>query len=296
MIDSIIGAGVDPGASQSQEKALARVMSCVGDLAALPHVIFKVLEISAESADTAGIEMERAIVIDPGFSSRILIHANSAAYGLPRKLVSIKEAIAFLGYRAIRNAAMTVGVFDLFIGKNDRASLRRRMWWRHSLDSAVCGRWLSRELKVAYPEEAYTCGLLHLLGKTLLDKLGTPDYAQVEALIESGVDSIQAEIEVFGVDSVTLASGAASRWGLPQDLVQGLRYAAPSEDGPTPPLCALTAIADFIAGCATDGWDANLEDERIPGWALMILNVSADKFDSLVHGGLAVIASSSRND
>jgi HD-like signal output (HDOD) protein len=151
---------------QDPDRRLTAVLSKVGDLAVLPHVVFKVLEISAESADTAGIEMERAIVIDPGFSSRILIQANSAAYGLPRKLVSIKEAIAFLGYRAIRNVAMTVGVFDLFLGKNDKASLRRRTWWRQSLDTAVCGRWLSRELKAAYPEEAYTCGLLHLLGKT----------------------------------------------------------------------------------------------------------------------------------
>ena len=281
---------------QTKEQALAKVTAKVGDLAALPHVIFKVLEISAESADTAGIEMERAIVIDPGFSSRILIHANSAAYGLPRKLVSIKEAIAFLGYRAIRNAAMTVGVFDLFVGKNDRASLRRRMWWRHSLDSAVCGRWLSRELRIAYPEEAYTCGLLHLLGKTLLDKLGDPDYSQVEALEASGMGTVQAELQVFGVDNVSLASGAACKWGLPQDLVQGLRYTESSEMGPPPPLGALTAIADFIASCATDGWDPNLENEHIPGWAMTLLNVPIEKFESLVHGGLAVIASSSRND
>lgn len=271
-------------------------MAKVGDLAALPHVIFKVLEISAESADTAGIEMERAIVIDPGFSSRILIHANSAAYGLPRKLVSIKEAIAFLGYRAIRNAAMTVGVFDLFIGKNDKASLRRRMWWRHSLDSAICGRWLSKELRVGYPEEAYTCGLLHLLGRTLLDKLGSPDYSDVETLVEAGLDPISAELQVFGVDSVTLACGAAAKWGLPQDLVEGLRYNAPAEDGPTPQLCALTALADFIAGCATDGWDVDLEDARIPMWALTLLNIPTEKLDSLVNSGLAVIAAGSRNE
>jgi len=287
---------MDVALLNTQDQALAKVTAKVGDLAALPHVIFKVLEISAESADTAGIDMEKAIVIDPGFSSRILIHANSAAYGLPRKLVSIKEAIAFLGYRAIRNAAMTVGVFDLFVGKNDRASLRRRTWWRHSLDSAVCGRWLSRELRAGYPEEAYTCGLLHLLGKSLLDKLGDPDYAEVEALEALGMDTIQAEIQVFGVDNASLASGAASKWGLPQDLVQGLRYSAPSETGPTPPLCALTALADFIASCATRGWDVNRENEHIPDWAITLLNVPAEKFESLVHDGLAVIASTSRND
>src|SRR5579871_588852 len=281
---------------QSEDQAVAKVMSRVGDLAALPHVIFKVLEISAESADTAGMEMEKAIVIDPGFSSRILIHANSAAYGLPRKLVSIKEAIAFLGYRAIRNAAMTVGVFDLFIGKNDKASLRRRTWWRNSLDTAVCARWLAKELGAGFPEEAYTCGLLHLLGRTLLDKLGTPDYAEVEALLDGGMELLQAEECIFGVDSVALASGAVLRWGLPEELAVGLRYLGPPENGEVPPLCAVTALADYIASCAIDGREANLDDDKLPGWALEALSISAEKMDALVTGGLAVIASSSRND
>ncbi len=281
---------------EDPDRRLTTVLSKVGDLAVLPHVVFKVLEISAESADTAGIEMEKAIVIDPGFSSRILIQANSAAYGLPRKLVSIKEAIAFLGYRAIRNVAMTVGVFDLFLGKNDKASLRRRTWWRQSLDTAVCGRWLSRELKAAYPEEAYTCGLLHLLGKTLLDKLGEGEYAQVEELVEGGTHLIDAELQIYGVDHIQLGMGATRKWGLPEDLIIGLDYAAHPEKTPVGSLCALTAIADFIAGRASEGWDGNPEDERIPLWALMSLNVSAQKFETLVHAGLAVIAASGRDE
>jgi HD-like signal output (HDOD) protein len=272
------------------------VLERVGDLAVLPHVVFKVLEISAESADTAGVEMEKAIVIDPGFSSKILIRANSAAYGLPRKMVSIREAIAFLGYRAIRNLAMTVGVFDLFIGKNDRNSLRRRGWWRRSLDSAVCARWMARELQAGYPEEAYTCALLHLLGKTLLDKLEEGDFDQVELLMANEFSELDAERRVFGVDHVMLTMGAASRWGLPPDLVAGINYISPA--GPTETatkLRALTALSHFVAGVASEGWMGDLNDPLVPQWAMSELGLSEEKFEEIVRNGIAVIAAAGRD-
>lgn len=276
---------------------LQGVLDRIGDLAVLPHVVFKVLEISAESADSAGIEMERAIIIDPGFSSRILIRANSAAYGLPRKLVSIKEAIAFLGYRAIRNVAMTVGVFDVFIGKNDKTSLRRRRWWRQSLDAAICARWLARETRAGYPEEAYTCSLLHLLGKTLLDKLGEGEYEHVDQLVKGGIGDIEAERRVFGVDHVQLAAAAATLWGLPLTLVTGLDYtSAITLDDPSAQLRALTATSNFIALAALDGWDDDPNDIRIPTWALEVLSLKEEKFCELTRSGIAVIAAAGRDD
>src|SRR5579859_3602694 len=121
---------------------LARILARTNEMAVLPHVVHRVLEITA-SEDAMSHELERAISIDPGFTSRLLVLANSAAFGLPRRVTSIREGILFLGFRTIRSAALTVGLFDLFVGKTDRDSLRRREWWRHSVDTAVCARYLA---------------------------------------------------------------------------------------------------------------------------------------------------------
>ncbi|HVL38919.1 MAG TPA: HDOD domain-containing protein, partial [Fimbriimonadaceae bacterium] len=76
-----------------QDKAkLFRVMTQVAQVPVLPHVVYKVLEISS-STDTPALAIERAIVVDPGFSSKVLSLANSAFYGLPRKVTSIHEAV-----------------------------------------------------------------------------------------------------------------------------------------------------------------------------------------------------------
>src|SRR3954463_725910 len=144
---------------------LAELLEKVDGLAVLPHVVFKVLEVSG-SEDAPPMELERAIIVDPGFSSKVLTLANSAFFGLPRRVTSIREAILFLGFRSVRNLAMTVGAYDLFVGKTDKESMRRRGWWRHSLDTAVCCKWLCFYSKRGNADDAYTCGLLHLIGKT----------------------------------------------------------------------------------------------------------------------------------
>src|SRR5688572_2309354 len=91
--------------------ALDQIMSKVDGMAVLPHVVFKVLEITGD-CDSPAVEMEKAINIDPGFSTKILTLANSAYFGLPKRVTSIKEALMFLGFKSIRNLAMTVGAFD----------------------------------------------------------------------------------------------------------------------------------------------------------------------------------------
>src|SRR5688572_14825599 len=167
----------------NEEPNLEKLLARINEMPVLPHVVFKVMEISGSSEFPAA-ELERAIVVDPGFSSRLITLANSAYYGLPRKVTSVREAIGFLGFKAIRQLAMTVGVFDLFIGKNDKDSLRRRRWWRQSVDTAVCCKYVAERTKLVSADDAYTCGLLHFIGKTLLDRFGEDSYEKVELLQE----------------------------------------------------------------------------------------------------------------
>jgi HD-like signal output (HDOD) protein len=254
---------------------LAALLERVDGLAVLPHVVFKVLEISG-SSDSPAVEMERAIVVDPGFSSKVLVLANSAAFGLPKRVVSIREAVMFLGFRTVRNLAMTVGTFDMFVGKNDRESLRRRAWWRHSVDAAVACRFIAKRTRAAEADESYTCGLLHLIGKTLLDRSGGKDYDLVMKLVEMGATDRQAERAVYGCDHVQVAAGACKKWGLPPSLVAGLRYneyAAPDADFAQ--LRACTALGTTLAAWARNG----SESGELPEWALIALKVTGvDEF------------------
>lgn len=252
------------------KQRLASILARVDGLAVLPHVVFKVLEISG-SAESPATEMERAIIVDPGFSSKVLVLANSASFGLPKKVISIREAVMFLGFRTVRNLAMTVGTFDLFVGKNDRESLRRRAWWRHSVDSAMACRYIARVTKLAEADEAYTCGLLHLIGKTLLDRFGGKDYELVHKIMAMGNTDRQAERSVYGCDHVHMSVGACAKWGLPAPLLAGLQYpVVPAADTPYRQLRACTAIGTTLAHRARNGGSAG----DLPLWAVQELKIT----------------------
>lgn len=271
---------------------LKELMGKVDQLAVLPQVVFKVLELT-DSLDSPAQEMERAIIIDPGFSSKVLVLANSASLGLPRRVTSIKEAIMFLGYKQVRSLAMTIGVFDLFVGKNDRESLRRRKWWRQSVDTAVCCRWLAQTTRKVNGDDSYTCGLLHLIGKTLMDRYGNKDYHIVTEMTDFGVEDTVAERHAYGIDHVQVAVAAAQKWGFPELLWEGMNYRMPEDAGhPFRAQQACTAVGHAIAGAATSGAsrETSALEQLIPAWALEELGLAGTDLVALFEGGNSAIS------
>ena len=214
-------------------------------------------------------------------------------HGLPRRVTSIREAITFLGFKAVRQLAMTVGVFELFLGKTDTESLRRRAWWRQSVDTGVCARWLASQTTAVSPEESYTCGLLHYVGKTLLDHSSPDKYEFCLAALNAGHDDRSAERIAYGCDHVEVAVAVAEKWGFPEVLTEGLNYVDPPErEDPHRAIRACTCISHHIAQLAIKGKAqiASEDEERaLPVWALEALNLPVSKTDFLILEGSAAI-------
>ena len=282
------------GQKPKEDTALSPVDSILlrtKEVAVLPQVVFKIMEMTS-SVDSSSRMLEQEIVVDPGFSARILAQANSAYYALPRKVTSIREAVAFLGYKAVRQLSMTIGVFDMFVGKTDKGSMRRRAWWRHSLDTAVCCRFLAEKLGKGSADQAYTCALLHLLGKTLLDRYDSDEYSKVEALAEKGAVDREAEQAVFKCDHVEVCQTAATRWRFPEVLIEGVSYIdEPANDDPYCDLKAMVSVSNkvaymVIAGKGLKDWDT----DSIPEWAVSILGLNKERLTLLIDESTAAVA------
>lgn len=281
------------------ETGLEFVLSRIQDIAVLPQVVFKVVDLTG-STDSSARQMEAVIVVDPGFSAKLLTMANSAYYGLPRKVTSIRDAITFLGFRAVRQLAMTMGVFELFLGKTDAESLRRRAWWRQSVDTGVCARWIASQVPGLNAEECYTCGLLHYVGKTLLDQSNPERFEFYKAAREAGYGDRQSEHVAYGCDHIEVASAVGAKWGFPEELTAGLNYddEAPPDD-PHRTLKACTCIAHHIAHLTVMG-KAKVPEEgedeplALPAWAMDALNLTAQRAETFVLEGSAAIRSAAQ--
>lgn len=260
-------------------QGLRALLSKIQDLAVLPHVVFKVLEVTG-SSNSPAVEIERAVLVDPGFSTRLLALANSAYYALPRKVTSVREAVMFLGFKTIRQMAMTVGVFDIFIGKGDKDSLRRRDWWRHSVDTAVASKAIATATKRASPDDAYTCGLLHYIGKSLLDRYLDGNYDMVDARMATGLSEVDAERAVFGLSHTEASLAAAMKWGFPRTLTGGLSYLTqpdPSDEAASHRACV--SLGGAIARHLVNPANALSPED----WALEVLGIDADSLPTFVQ-------------
>lgn len=223
------------------------------DLASLPQVVMRVIDMTVDPKATA-TDVERVVGTDQALAGRILALANSSYYGLPRRISSLREAVVFLGFKAIRNLAMAVTTFNLFLGKSDSPSLARRELWRHGMDTAQCARVIATMLHPSDrqefgTDEAFTCGLLHDIGKLVLDR---SRHALFVTLSETArthqVRFYEIEAEALPWTHSQLGMALAARWNLPLAVCETIGFHhTPRAAQANPRLTATVALANEIA-------------------------------------------------
>jgi HD-like signal output (HDOD) protein len=81
---------------------------------------------------------------------------------------------------------------------------------------AVTSRYLSEKLKIADPEEAYIGGLMHDIGKIVLNDYVRFGYSIILRLVEEdGIPFSEAERQVLGFDHAQVGGLVMEQWNLP---------------------------------------------------------------------------------
>jgi putative nucleotidyltransferase with HDIG domain len=208
---------------------MQRILEAAGELAALPHVVLRLIQMTNDPTVTAG-DLEKVILTDQAVAARVLALANSAYFGLPRKVFFVREAVVFLGFKTVRNLAMTVNAINMFLGMSDALSVARGQLWHHSLDVALTSRKVAEYLHKSdradmNAEEAFTAGLLHDIGKMVLDIAMPERYlAAVKLVNERGVRFADIEDKLFPFTHAAVGAALAETWNLPNILCDALRY------------------------------------------------------------------------
>ena len=117
-------------------------------------------------------------------------------------------------------------------------------------------------------EEAFVAGLLHDLGKVVLNLYLTKLFATVAGRAETQhVAFMDAERSVLGFDHAQAGAQVLEKWNLPPVLVSAVRWHhAPLSETPAPtPLTALVHVADVVClllgvGMGGDGLQYPLQE------------------------------------
>jgi len=205
-----------------QEKIRA-VINGIQELPTLPLLAQKLQEVMEDPLSSAE-DAARIIEADQSLAAKVLSLVNSAYYGLPREITKISQAVPLLGFRATSQIALGISVINLFnekgVKKFDREGL-----WRHSIACAICAQMIAKKAGYSRPEDCFSGGLLHDIGKLVLDQFLHEELALILSETEKGeISFLDAERSHLGIDHAVIGEWLARKWKLPLPVVVSIRH------------------------------------------------------------------------
>jgi putative nucleotidyltransferase with HDIG domain len=196
----------------------------IEELPTLPAIALEVNRM-LQDEDISVKQVAKTIETDQAMVPKILKLVNSAFFGLRSKISSISHAIMILGFNTVRNAAVSVSIIDTFSGKEVAEGFDVRDLWRHSIGVATTSRYLAHELHLPSPEDAFTGGLLHDMGKVVLSQYLPDLFKKVwTSAKENRLSFYQAEKKEIPIDHAQIGAFLSKRWQLPPYLTDAIRY------------------------------------------------------------------------
>ncbi len=224
---------------------IADVLKAVKRLPSLPVVVLELIA-SLDDDKVSLDSLARKIEMDQALSASVLRVANSSFYGRQGQVMSARNGITVLGLRTVRQLVVTASLIKGF-DNPAQASFDLSAYWRHAIATALCARALAERLG-ENPDQAYTAGLLHDIGRLVLATQFAERYAQVVAYrVAHDAYLLDAEQEVLGFDHTVVGEALARHWRLPHALAQAALCHHNPGAGSAHRLAQLIHVADAMA-------------------------------------------------
>ncbi len=197
---------------------------------------------------TSADDVLEAVRTDPALAMRLMRTVNSSYYGLEEKIADLKQAITLLGFKEVRNLALTSYVAHLFRETDGYGPYSRRGLWDHLVGAGLVAREVARTCGSVPPEDAYLAGLLHDVGLVLIDQYINRPFREIVDNLDAGTAICQLERAWLGFDHAMLGEFVAIRWNLPPYLTAaiGHHHDPDGYTGSHRDMVLIVAIANFF--------------------------------------------------
>src|SRR4051812_47274547 len=230
-----------------QAKRVKRITDSLISLPTLPTVVAKMLEL-VDNPKTSASSLANLISRDQVLTAKILKLANSSFYAFPRQIATVKLALVVLGFESVKEMALSFSVLSSFKGENNK-HFDTSLFWQHSVSVGACTRMLARETCYRLAGEAFVAGLLHDIGKVVLNQYLPKEFAEIQTRVfEGGEDCEATEKAVIGASHAEVGAWLAERWNLPVPLVEAIRWHQHPEQCPRlAELPLLVYLGDYLS-------------------------------------------------
>lgn len=258
----------------AQTAALPEILAAAEKLPPFPDIIWRVTPLIRRMAPVA--QIEEVIKYDQAITARILAVSQSSQYSR-RGGGSLREAITTLGDDQLLEVIITACASRYFTGNASGYDLREGELWEHAVSVGLLAEIVARRLGWKNTLTAYTAGLLHDIGKTVLNYHVKTYFKDILALVRDNKKSfLEAERDVLGIDHEQLGGIIAKSWRFPNDITTAIEYHhRPSEAKEHQPIASLIYVVNRMVsalgiGCGVDGFLQPNQDQ-----AFLQLNITS---------------------
>ena len=213
---------------------------------------------SLEDPDVDFKQLEEQIQYDPGLTSNVLRLANSAYFGATGTVSSLRVALMRLGTRRVSEVVTAILVSPMMLRSLSGYDLRSQDLLEHSVWVAVASEELARLMGYRDVKMLFTAGLLHDMGKIILDPFVREQRDQLlqEQLTES---FDRREQDFIGMSHAQAGANLLAKWNIPEEITAAAKWHHDPESAPEyPDQVNMVHLADILGysegiGAGIDG-------------------------------------------
>ena len=249
-------------------RQVERIVRQLTSLSTLPTVVADLLNKINENPADSDLLVEH-IQADPALAAKVLMLARQEGVQFTHG-PTIDEAVAKLPLALLREAVISVNVFQIHDGDKDDAKRRlpRKQMALHSLATACCAGLIAEcVLEPDQRQTAYLAGLLHDIGKCALDEVMPKSFEKMVGEARSSQSALAAiEQQHLGLDHAVLGKRLAQKWGLPDAITSAIWLhhcdaQTLSADLPDVTIARIVALANQMAHRAGLGQSGSYEPQ-----------------------------------
>lgn len=229
------------------------ILRAVSDLPVMPHVVSKAQTIMADPK--ASLKTLASVVeVEPAIAAKVLKIANSAYYGLRGKVSTIQHALVVLGEKVLGELITMAGVSNIINKKLKGYHWESGDLWKHSIAVAIGSGIIARKIRPELEKTAFFAGLIHDVGKIILDQYVYERREIFEDFLQDNHKSFpDAEKHILGFDHSDLAAEFCEKWNIPETQATAIRFHHDPSHSNGNELAYILHVADAIAFMNTNG-------------------------------------------
>ena len=185
-----------------------------------------------------------------------------------------------VGITRVRSVLLAAALEGLHESKH--SNFKDKILWDHALAAGCISQHVALAHSQSDSEEAFMAGLLHDIGRPILDQILGDQYDEVIALVKDGAAAslLSAEQRVFRFDHTDIGFVAVTGLGFPLAIAEAIRFHHdPTMAETDRPLCATVSLANSMCAKAELGPDTqpDLDLATLPSTEILGLATRVDE-------------------